>query len=159
MATKEKEAQPKPAKAGTESTEATPERAKTAPATPAPEPIQAAISTVTPQQQAEIDEGQWFSSRQIANKLGFSLVWVSILLKQGRIKGVKILGGQWRIPKSEYDRLTKEGLPPVPRKKPAEVREIEVAQDKLAKVAPPKKEKQGKDEGGYFPFDFRKLFG
>ena len=83
------------------------------------EPI-IAESEATPEQVQEIETGEWVTVKQMANKLSYSTAYVSALCKRGQIKGVKPLGGQWRIPRSEYDRVVKEGSTPMYRQ-PKEV--------------------------------------
>jgi excisionase family DNA binding protein len=63
----------------------------------------------------EVEHGEWVTVKQIANSLGFTTAYISALCKRGQIKGVKPLRGQWRIPRSEYERITREGIPPMPR--------------------------------------------
>ncbi|MBU2613916.1 helix-turn-helix domain-containing protein, partial [Patescibacteria group bacterium] len=82
---------------------------------------------VSPVQMEEIKAGEFYTIQEIANKLRFSEAWITYLVQDGRIKGIKPIGGRWRIPRSEYERLTTQGIPPLPREKirPA-VTEIEV---------------------------------
>lgn len=109
----------------------------------------------SPEQMEELEKGQYVTIAQIANELSYTRAWILSLVQQGRIKGIKPLGGRWRIPRSEYDRIIKEGIPPMPRE-PAEkpqVTEIEVSDEKVIdKVREPEK-KEGKPPG-IFPFDF-----
>lgn len=83
----------------------------------------------TKEQIEEVRLGKFYSVKQVATSLGFSTAYISYLLagdqRNGippRIHGVKVLGGSWRIPESEYERLTKEG--PLPLKKPGEDKEV-----------------------------------
>ena len=113
------------------------------------------------QMQEVLTAGQYYTSRQVARKFGYSDVWVSTLIKNGRIKAIKPAGGQWRIPKSEVDRIEKEGLPPMPRQNKSPVNTIQVSDEKRRKVLPEKKQKDEEGEPerkGFFPFDFS-LFG
>ena len=92
--------------------------------------------------EAEISEitesGQWHTIKEIATKLGYSTAWICALCEQGRIKAVKPLGGRWRIPPEEYERLLKEGIPPLPKEKPRPpIRRIKVPQAAEEKVSPP----------------------
>lgn len=83
----------------------------------------------TKEQIAEVKLGKFLTVKQVATSLGFSTAYVSYLLKGDkrkgippRIHGVKVLGGSWRIPESEYERLIKEG--PLPLKKPDEEKQV-----------------------------------
>lgn len=110
----------------------------------------------TPEQIAEIEAGKYYSVAQIARELNFGHSWILELVRTGRIKAIKPLGGQWRVPSSEYERIKKEGIPPLPRaeKERPPVTEIEVdekvVKDKIKE--PPKKE----EPPLLFPFS---LFG
>ena len=112
---------------------------------------------VTPIQMEEIETGEYFTIKQIADKLRYSVAWITFLVQERRIKAIKPIGGRWRIPKSEYQRLTTEGIPPLPREvvKPP-VEEIEVSEEKTKQISPGAKQK---GEGIKFPIDFTKLFG
>jgi len=133
-----------------------------APEEPKPEPPLLSTSTVTkPQMEEATTDGQYYSCRQLSTMLGFSLVYVSRLVKSGRIKAIKPTGSQWRIPKSEYQRIAKEGLPPMPRENKAIVHKLTMSEEQRNKVLPEKKEKgqtETTKERGFFPFDFS-LFG
>lgn len=124
------------------------------------ENIAAEHSNVSPSQIEEIEAGEYYTPGQLAQKVGYGRAWISFQCKIGKIKAVKILGGQWRIPHSEFVRLTtKGGMPPLPReKKKAKVTEVVVSDERRKKVAP---EAQAKEEEGKwrFPLDFSKLFG
>jgi len=83
----------------------------------------------TKEQIEEVRLGKFYSVKQVATSLGFSTAYISYLLAGDstkgippRIHGVKVLGGSWRIPQSEYDRLTKEG--PLPLKDPADKKQV-----------------------------------
>ena len=79
----------------------------------------------TPEQVKEIELGKYYTIPQIAKSLNFSRQRIWILIKEGRIKGAKLLGGHWRIAHSEYERLCR-GIPPLPREKPSEATAIPV---------------------------------
>ena len=96
-----------------------------------PAEIQIEKGEATDKQIAEIEEGKYHSVAQIARELSYGHSWMLELVRTGRIKAIKPLGGQWRVPDSEYRRIKKEGIPPLPREekvKPA-VTEIEVAEE------------------------------
>lgn len=83
----------------------------------------------TKEQVEEVKLGKFYTVKQVATSLGFSTAYISYLLagdkREGippRIHGVKVLGGSWRIPQSEYDRLTKEG--PLPLKNPEDEKPV-----------------------------------
>ena len=106
------------------------------------------------EQMEEIEKGEYVTIAQIANELSYTRAWILSLVQQGRIKGIKPLGGQWRIPKSEHDRIIKEGIPPMPRE-PAEkppVNQIKVLDAKVIdKVKEPEK-KAEKPPGLFLDF-------
>lgn len=109
---------------------------------------------VSPEQMKEILSGAFVSVKQIADRLNYSSAWINGLCQQGRIKGIKPFGGRWRIPKSEYERIIREGIPPLPKEeeKPP-VTEIEVKNP--SKVEEPKRkpdEHGPTKEPGIFPF-------
>ena len=115
---------------------------------------------VSPEQQQEIETGEYFSLQQLATRLCYGRAWIRQLVQEGRIKAIKPLGGRWRIPKSEYERIIKEGIPPLPRE-PTEkppVTEIVVEDKKLMdKVREPEKKKE--EPLIRHPLDFSGLFG
>ena len=87
--------------------------------------------------------------------------WITMLVQRGRIKAIKPLGGWWKIPKSEYERLTREGLPPLPREKhKAPPIQIKVSEDKIDKVAPPPavEAKARAKSKPWIPLGFRQFF-
>lgn len=104
-------------------------------------------SNVTPGELEEIEAGDYMSCKQIATQLGYTTTWISTKCKMGQIKSVKPVGGQYRIPKSEYDRMRSQGFPiqPQPRPKP-KVESIEIKNEQLDKVAPEIKRKERKQE-------------
>lgn len=109
---------------------------------------------VAPDQMEELEKGEYVTIAQIATELCYTRAWILKLVQDGRIKGIKPLGGRWRIPRSEHDRIIKEGIPPMPRE-PAEkppVTEIEVSDKKVIdKVKEPLKQGQ-KSEGLFLDF-------
>lgn len=113
---------------------------------------------VEPKQLEEIEVGEYYTISQVATKLNFSKFYIWELIQKGRIKAIKPLGGRWRVPKSEYDKLVKEGLPPLPRvakEKPA-VTEIVVEEEVVSKVKEPQKQEQKPPP--LFDLDFLNLF-
>ena len=117
--------------------------------TPTPEPtpkpeeapgeVQIEKGKVASKQLKEIEQGEYYTIPQVAHKLRYSSAWIWDMIQTGRIKAIKPLGGQWRVPRSEYDRLAKEGLPPLPRKPREEppVTKITVPAEKVVKVKEP----------------------
>ncbi len=103
------------------------------------EPIAIEKGSMTQAEAQKMDEGgQWYSVKQVADKLGYSSAWIAALLEQKRIKGVKPLGGRWRIPPEEYERLLKTGIPPLPREIPRPpTRRIKISKEVIDKIAPP----------------------
>ena len=112
---------------------------------------------VSKEQLKAIQEGKWHTIKEIAVKFGFTTAWISYLCQKGRIKAVKPTGGGWRIPSDEFEKIMKEGIPPLPRIPPAPVaREIKVPPEKLEKIMGKKEEK--KEEGNVpFPWSIFKL--
>ena len=74
--------------------------------------------TAEPEQISEVERGEYVTVKEIAINQRYSTAWISLLCKTGRIKAIKPLGAQWRIPKSEFQRIATGGLPPMPRKSP-----------------------------------------
>ena len=111
------------------------------------QPIDIEKGKVTESQMKEIEAGDFLTVKEIAGRLSYSKAWITVLVQQGRIKGVKPLGGQWRVPRSEFRRLMSEGLPPPPRvTAKTEVEEIEIPPEKVEKIER-KKKKEEKEEG------------
>ena len=106
--------------------------------------------------QKMVEGGRWYSPKQIADKLGYTTAWICALLEQKRIKGHKPLGGRWRVPPEEYEKLLKEGIPPLPREVPRPPpRRILVPKetaDKIAPPTPPIPPSPTKPEGRKFPW-------
>ncbi len=135
---------------------------------PVPEPaetpgeVQIEKGKVEPKQLKEIEEGEYFTIPQVARKLQYGNAWIWDMIQAGRIKAIKPLGGQWRVPRSEYDRLAKEGLPPLPRKPREEppVTKIKVKPEQASKVETPevKEEPPAKGKEG-LNLDWFGLFG
>lgn len=65
-------------------------------------------------------EGLFYSTGQVANRLGVTLATVRLLCEFGLIAAEKTPGGQWRVPASEVERIERDGLPPIPRPLPTE---------------------------------------
>lgn len=133
--------------------------------TPAPveEPageVQVESGEVTKEQLKEVEVGEYVTIKQVADTLHFSSAWIwEQITKRGRIKAIKPLGGQWRIPKSEYERILKEGIPPMPRKPVEKPKVTEIVIDER-KVAERVKEPEKKEEKPpqLFNLDFLGLF-
>lgn len=129
--------------------------------TPPPEPIKVERGNVSPTQLEEIERGEYVTIQEVAAKLRYTGAWITELVQKGRIKAIKPLGTRWRIPRSEFERLLKTGLPPPPREraKPP-VTQIHVKDEDVDKVLPPPpKEPPKKGPESWFPFDFSGLFG
>ncbi len=113
---------------------------------------------VSPEQLEEIETGDYSTAGQIASKLRYTHAYILDLINADRIKGIKPFGGQWRVPKSEVERLIKEGIPPLPReKKQAPVTELQVDEKKVKSrvIEPEKKEKK---PSPLFDLDFLGIF-
>lgn len=112
---------------------------------------------VSPAQMEEIETGDFLTVREVANKFRYSYQWVLWMLQEGRIKGIKPLGGRWRIPRSEFERILKGGIAPMHREqeKP-EVTKIPVDKRVEDKIKEPEKKEE---RPSMFPLDFSGLFG
>ena len=103
----------------------------------------------TEAQLKEIEEGHFFTVKQVAGILNYSVAWITRLCQVKRIKGIKPTGSSWRIPGSEFERLKKEGIPPLPRvKPPIPGTDITVSEEQLSKVIPEKKEAKEAEPSG-----------
>src|SRR2546425_972655 len=60
----------------------------------------------------------FYSTGQAARTLGITQDRVRQLCEAGAVTADITNGGQWRVPKTEIDRLKRDGLPPVPRPLP-----------------------------------------
>ena len=60
-------------------------------------------------------EAVYYSTGQAANELGVTQARIRSLCQNAAIKVEVTDGGQFRIPKSELDRIKREGLPKIPR--------------------------------------------
>lgn len=108
-------------------------------------PIEIEKGAATPEQIEEIKEGRYFSIKQLAETLGYSVAWITFLCQKGRIKAMKPLGGSWRIPPSEVARIKREGVPPLPRQQPAvDATEIRVEGPHLERVKAQEKKEEKK---------------
>ena len=118
----------------------------------AEEKLMAEKSNITEAQEEEIKRQEYYSIRQIADTLKYTVSHITEMVHRGRIKAFKPLGGRWRIPKSEWERIIKEGIP-LPREKiipgPPPVTTIEIDPEKVQKVTEPEKK-----EKKWSPFDF-----
>ena len=66
--------------------------------------------------------------KELADELYCSSSWITQLLRDKRIKGIP-LGAHWRIPHEEYEKILREGIPPIPEKKPSPIHKIYVNED------------------------------
>ena len=138
--------------------EKTEQKAQEEPA-PADGKVLTSRGKVSTQQIAEIEMGKFYTIPQLAQIFHFSRGWITKLVQEGRIKGVKILGSQWRIPQSEYEKIIKEGIKALPRE-PRETPPVTTVKvdEKLSKrIMPPRKEAEEKSKP-LFPLDFSGLF-
>ena len=114
-------------------------------------------SNLTDEEIAEA-EGHWYTVKDVATLFNFSQQYVSWLCKAKRIKSVKVTGGQWRIPPSEFEGMKREGKPPAKKPPPSlESQAINIPNDKRDKVFPPKKKKEEGEKGKagrYWPLPF-----
>lgn len=90
-----------------------------------------------------IDQGRYISAKELSSKLSVSRAYICKLLKEGRIKGVKPFGGEWRIPQDEANRVMQQGLPPAPRKPPPRRKvAIKVSKEEADRIMPEAKRKE-----------------
>jgi len=85
----------------------------------------------------EINAGDYYTIKEVATKLRYTTAWITALVQSGRIKAIKPAGMRWRIPKSEYERLLREGIVTpvkVPKEEKPEVTEIDVSEEVEKKV-------------------------
>ena len=123
------------------------------------EPIAVEKGKADNQQMEELTKGEYVSAKQVAQHFGYTRAYVTALLALEKIRGVKPIGGQWRIPISEYERMKREGMPPLPRepKKPP-VTEIMVDPERTGIETPERKAEaspEGKERFNPFGFLFK----
>lgn len=125
----------------------------------------------SPEQVQEVASGKFYTIREIADELRYSYTWIVQLCQSGRINAVKPVGGRWRIPMSERNRLITEGIPPPPRVAKEEeeeeeeelittpIIEIPVTEDKVKILKERTPEMIAKDsakkKGGFLDFLFK----
>ena len=125
----------------------------------AEQPLAVERGEASPAQIEEIKTGKYFTIKQVAERFSYSVAWITYLVQEGRIKGIKPLGGRWRIAASEVERLEKEGIPPLPRQKPAPTAgEITVEGKHLERVeakekTEEEKQKEKKERGVAWPLN------
>jgi len=103
---------------------------------------------VTPKEAKEIARGKFVTVKEFAGIFDYSTAWITILLQEGKIHGVRPLGGNWRIPKGEIDRLTKEGLRKPVAASEVDATEIKVTDEHIKRVITQPPEKKEESEGG-----------
>lgn len=114
---------------------------------------------ITPAQMAEIEAGEFLTVKDLATKFSYSYQWVLWMLQEGRIKGIKPLGSRWRIPRSEYERILKGGIAPMPREQAEKPLATEIVPDKKTVEKITKERKPGeKPPTDFFGLDFSGLF-
>jgi len=117
---------------------------------------------VSEAQVAEIEKGEFYTVREIADELRYTYSWIIQLCQTGRINAIKPMSGRWRIPASERRRLLTEGIPP-PTTKVEEEEEveaepitvIEVAEESVAQVKEEPPEVIAKKPKGFLDFLFK----
>lgn len=112
---------------------------------------------ITPTEAKAVAKGEYVTIKQLANTLGYSIAWVTLLVQQGRIHGVKPLGGNWRIPKGEVERLTKVGLRKAVTAPEVNASEIKVTDEHINRVITKpteKKEETAEDKKTPWPLSF-----
>lgn len=113
---------------------------------------------VTPEQMEELEAGEYFTIAQVAHRLRYTSAWINELVRQGRIHAIKPVGGRWRVPHSEFERLIKEGIPPMTREHPQPpVRGIEVDEETHKRLVRESEEKKERKPPG-FSLDFFGIF-
>ena len=107
----------------------------TSPPSPTPKPEAKPIST------------RYYSTKELATRLNVSRVWICRLLTEGRIKGIKPTGGDWRIPEEEVQRMVTEGLPATPKQAPPRPQmKIKVPKEKADRLIPPEETPPAREE-------------
>ena len=133
-----------------------------------PEPAIIERGEYTPGQVAEVNAGEFYTVSQVAEMLKYSESYIYQMVQKGIIRGVKPLGGGWRIPKSEYERVAQSGVgvEMVKRKKVVveeqrtKVEEINVDPEVAKHLLPEKpqetkgKEPEKKNDGSFFGIKF-----
>ena len=112
---------------------------------------------ITPTEAKAVAKGEYVTIKQLANTLGYSVAWVTKLVQEGRIHGTKPLGGNWRIPKGEVERLTKVGLRKPITASEVEASEIKVTDEHINRVITKpteKKEETPEDKKTPWPLSF-----
>lgn len=118
-----------------------------------PQPLDPIVDTAgfaSPAQLEEVGAGNFLTVPQLALELHFNQAYISRLCKDGRIKAVKPVGGQWRIPSSETARLQKEGIPPPLREAARAVQHVTVGQPPPLAEPEPVVEEPEKNNKGWF---------
>jgi excisionase family DNA binding protein len=59
----------------------------------------------------------FITTTEAADRLGITRQTLSLYLRQGKLRGVK-LGKEWRIPRQEFERLLAGNAPAVERQEP-----------------------------------------
>ena len=113
---------------------------------------------VTPEQMEEIEQGEFLTVSEVADKFRYSYQWVLWMLQEGRIKGIKPLGGRWRIPRSEYERILKGGIAPMPREQAAKPPVTTINVDEKVVAEKIKETEVKKQPPPMWPIDFSSLF-
>ncbi len=114
--------------------------------------------SASPEQLREIEEGRYYTAKELSSKINYSIQWIAWMCRNGRIQAVKPFGAQWRIPRSEGDRIISQGLPAIPRPQPPkpqdddDVVRIRVSKEKAEKVRP--KQPESEKEKGLLDFLF-----
>ena len=112
---------------------------------------------ITSTEAKAVAKGEYVTIKQLANTLGYSVAWITLLVQEGRIHGTKPLGGNWRIPKGEVERLTKVGLRKPVMASEVEASEIKVTDEHIKRVIttpPEKKEETAEDKKTPWPLSF-----
>lgn len=105
-----------------------------------------------PKAEAKEGEREYYRTHELAKKFNYRTAWISYLCKIGRIKAIQAVGGQWHIPKEEFEMIVKRGKLPKKRAKPSPVIDIVVPagpQDKVAPKIPEEKTEEVKKPVGF----------
>lgn len=118
---------------------------------------------VSQEQLKEIfQENRYITTKQLAYKLHISRQWISDLCKTGRIKAVKPVGGHWRIPESEANKMLTQGLPAAPRPTPPRPTiKMKITREHAKKIMPERRTEEEPEEETKKekPWDFLDPFG
>ena len=72
------------------------------------------VEGFTEEEKQDLVSGAYWKPVQLAEALSFSTIYIQILCAKGVIRAIRY-NHRWRIPKTEIDRILKEGVKPLPK--------------------------------------------